>query len=158
PVTQAPLTGTFINQNHFAIYLGLALVATWGLVIANLKYAVRDHGLTGGRETMAKVVSVAMTLTFIAPLVFVLGSALLLTGSRAGLAVTVTGALLIILLEWFRSSRRPDAQARYLLIALGVVAVSLLLGLLLNGDLIAKKLAFASAESDWGARLGVARI
>jgi O-antigen ligase len=153
-LSQAPyLTGTFINRNHFAIYLGLALVSTWGLLLRDLRVSMSDHGLPGPRELIAKGLGLAGDLARYGVLLMPLTVALLLTGSRAGFFLTVASLLVIVVVERRGSHRSTLAMKA----ALAVALAGMVLALLTRGDLFGERLSQTGAD-DVESRLAVARI
>jgi O-antigen ligase len=149
----AAFAGTFINRNHFAIYLGLSLLATWGLFLRSLREGLSDHGYRGQREALAKGMRIAREVTRFSVLLVPLTVALLMTGSRAGLFLTLAAMLVMLFIE-----RRAGKSSLAMKAALAVAVAGVMLGLAARGEVVGAKLAGTSAASDVDSRLAVARI
>lgn len=115
------LTATFVNRNSFASYAGLGLIAAFGLMLRELRHA-GDGSLAERLNERAP----AVTGWLVALLI--LGTALLLTKSRAGFAATALGLAVYILVYGARSGggwRRRLAGLAGLGVAAGlVIAIS----------------------------------
>jgi O-antigen ligase len=148
------LSGFFVNRNHLAIYLALALVAAWGLFMKDLRRSLKDHGYHGGRETVAKLLHVGSDVGLYSLVVVPIAAALLLTTSRAALFLSLSAILVVVALEQTRSKSGNRYTSR---IALGVAAVGLIIALTARGDLIGQRIAGSivstSEESRWAAAM-----
>lgn len=104
------LTGTFINRNSFAAYLGLCLIAALALLLSR-----RNRPGRAPLTTRTGLVQLAESLTpqtfALALMAAVLATALALTDSRGGLIATVIGVALFILA---RAVGRSGGQGRSL--------------------------------------------
>jgi O-antigen ligase len=149
----AGLSGTFINRNHFAIYIGLSLLATWGLFLRNLRAGLSAHGYSGEREALAKGLRLVRDVAMFSVLLVPLTTALLLTGSRAGLFLTLAAMLVMLVIE-----RRAGKSSLAMKAALAVAVAGIVLALAARGDLIGAKLAGTNTASDIGSRFAVAAI
>jgi O-antigen ligase len=96
PLPDIPLASTFINRNSFATYAGIGLV-----IISGYLAQLYEREMTRGRR-----VRIALLLESAgrkaAPLLaagFVMAVALLLTGSRGGVAATLLGLTVLVLLS-----------------------------------------------------------
>jgi O-antigen ligase len=153
-IDQVPyLTGTFINRNHLAIYLGLAIISCWGLLVRAIRKSMKDHGFLDTREFIARGLGVTSALARFAVLFVPLSSGLLLTASRAAFLLTFFAILLLVFLERKRASRSLASC-----VALAVALVGGVFALTMQGDFLTAKLVGSSVESDIDARLAVARI
>lgn len=85
---EGQLTGPFINQNHFAIYLGLGLIAAWSLFIDGLGQRSVDQGLQKARALAARIANIGGRLVMYSVLLLPLFGGILATGSRAGFLFT----------------------------------------------------------------------
>jgi O-antigen ligase len=113
------LTATFVNRNTYAAYAGATMVCAFGLCLDSLL----DRGapaMTAIRRAGRLAVPGSALLTA--------GAGLLLTGSRAGLAVTAIGLAVVLAL----GLPRP-ASGRTALSAVSVAASALALVVLLTG-------------------------
>jgi O-antigen ligase len=149
----AALAGTFINRNHFAIYLGLSLLATWGLFLNNLRKGLSDHGYRGQREALAKGVRLMREVARFSVLMVPLTLALLMTGSRAGLFLTLAAMLVMLVIE-----RRAGKSSLAMKAALAVAVAGVIVALAARGDVVGAKLAGTNAAADLDSRLGVGAI
>ena len=125
------MSGTFVNSNTFACYVGMGIVAALVLILGGRGgeptpgYDGRDAGTFDSLLTGSRVVLVAITF-------FLLGG-LLLSASRAGFAATVAGVLaLVFLLMRGRWGERPDLVRWFwigmaILLVLGAIAGSAML-------------------------------
>jgi O-antigen ligase len=147
------LTGTFINRNHFAIYLGLCLVCAWGLLLRELRGSMADQGYDGGREAIAKGLGLANVVARYGVVLMPLSSALLWTGSRAGFFLTVAALLVTIFIE----RRRSHGSSLVMRAALAVAVAGIVLGLSTRGDLFGARLA-GTSSADVESRLAVAKL
>ncbi len=145
--------GTFINRNHFAIYLGLSLLASWGLFLGKLRSGLADHGYRGEREALAKGMQLVREVARFSVLMVPLAMALLMTGSRAGLFLTLAAMLVLLVIE-----RRAGRSSLPMKVALAVALAGVIIGLAARGDVVGAKIAGSSAASDVGSRLAVAAI
>ncbi len=148
----AALAGTFINRNHFAIYLGLSLLASWALFLGRLRSGLSDHGYRGQREALAKGVRLVRDVARFSVLMVPLTMALLMTGSRAGLFLTLAAMLVLLVIE-----RRAGRSSLPMKAALAVAVVGVIIGLAARGDAIGAKIA-GTSSSDVESRLAVAAI
>jgi hypothetical protein len=132
------LRGTFINPDHLALYLGMALpcVFAWGWWAAR---RARSEVLVE-RQVLMAAPPVLIWLTLFAGLAF--------TGSRAGLAAAVAAAILqgVLLAVAGRQMRLAPLGAAAVTIGLGVVAV---IGL---QEGLGRLLATSPYEVAWSAR------
>jgi O-antigen ligase len=95
PRGQCLMSGTFVNSNSFACYVGMGVVAAMALAFNDRR---RDRTAFDGRdvqtfESMMTVTRLVLTVAIL----FLLGG-LLLSASRAGVAASVGGALALVLL------------------------------------------------------------
>jgi hypothetical protein len=103
---QCLMSGTFVNSNSFACYVGMGVVAAMALALDRRR---REHSAFDGRyvqtfESMMTATRVALLVAIL----FLLGG-MLMSASRAGVAASVGGALALVLLlmrgQW---DERPD--------------------------------------------------
>lgn len=152
---RAIVTGTFVNRNHFAIYLGIGIVAAWALLLRQGRRVFRDHGLGGSRELAARAVDIAslggVAFLFLAPM----ATALVLTTSRAGIALAtlaVTGMTAIVM-RWAGRSAMPTVVALLLLLLAGGAGL-----LHAHAALLEHRIDAGSVAADIEPRLDAARI
>ena len=134
PRGQCLMSGSFVNSNSFACYVGMGIVATIALLFGGDRYrddAVRFDG--GGMQSFASQLTLSRVVLLAAA--FYLLGGLLLSASRAGFAASVAGAVaLALLLMRGRWRERPDL-VRYFL---GGLAVLLVVALVAGGALLTK--------------------
>lgn len=137
------MSGTFVNSNSFACYVGMGVVAAMALALTNRR---RERTAFDGRDI--QTLESTLTVTRVALLVailFLLGG-LLMSASRAGVAASVGGALALALLlmrgQWHE---RPDL-VRWFWISVAIVFV---VGVIAGGALLSK----AVRAGDGGSRL-----
>lgn len=148
------ITGTFYNRSHFAIYMALGLVATWGLLSRDLRMSLVDHGFRDRRETMAKVFGVGRGLLRYSVLLMPITLGLLLSNSRAGFALAVSAVLVMVFLD--KSEGTRGRGLRRTALAIAIAGVVLALGA--RGDVIGTRLAGSTAENTTEARFATAAI
>lgn len=148
------VTSTFVNRNHFATYLNLALLAAVGLLVETVLAA---RGAADLRRRAAELLGKLLgrrSLLLVA--VLVLATAMLLTHSRGGLLSGLAGVATLLFLVLL--AVRPGPRA-----LLGTVAVSAALvgGLLAySGEATLERLDQLDAETDLGSgtRLAAYRL
>ena len=104
------LTSTFINRNSYATYAGLGLVCALGLLL-NEFLSQREAGL-GPRALLRSATEYVQRSGWL--LVAAAGAitvALLLTKSRAGLASTLVGIIVLLAVPWVTGAMRLRAAA-----------------------------------------------
>ena len=85
-------TGLFANENHMGVFLALTLLVVAKLLISAIKMRSRPIVVAG--------------YGFALPAVFL---AILMNGSRAGVALGILAALGVLLMFWFSAARKPTA-------------------------------------------------
>ncbi|WP_421866565.1 O-antigen ligase family protein [Parvibaculum sp.] len=139
---RSALSSTFINRNSFATFAGLALLAAVAWFVNGFR-----HLLTIKRPLRQRMAMIAETIFGRGILrtlaVLALLMALVLTGSRAGVASGLVG-LFVLLLTFMRGNtlRLSHAVAIAGGIGLAVAAV-----LLVNGELLASRLATLDGDA-----------
>lgn len=122
------ISGSFINRNHFATFLGLGFVAAWTLFLQVLLLPSRDeHGMLRqrGRDALEAFLDGGWLYLLLAVLI---GSAILLTRSRGGMLAAMVGVTVLLALAFrgrrFGSRRRALIAAPVLLtlVAIGVAS------------------------------------
>jgi O-antigen ligase len=142
------MSGTFVNSNSFACYVGMAIVAVIALLFSRDKKQVdAPYGYNEEDDTRFINWLTGKRIAQLAALLLLLGG-LLFSASRAGFAATVVGVLAFgILMMRGRWKSRPDL-GRIFFIGL---AVCIVVGLIAGGALINK---FADSDDPW-ARLRI---
>lgn len=127
------MSGTFVNSNSFASYVGMAMVAAIALLLGS-----RDREPAGGYDgrPLQRLESLltGSRMVWLAFFFFLLGG-LLMSASRAGVAASVAGALVLaLLLMRGRWRERPDL-VRWFVVAL---VIALVFGVIAGGALLNK--------------------
>jgi hypothetical protein len=157
-------TGTFINRNHFAMYLCLGLTCAWVLAARDVRKSLSDHGFRGASESIAKGIAVLIALSRNLFLLVPLWSALLMTTSRAGFVLGCVSLILVLALDHahIRLGRTkpyaPKRRSREMLItgAFGIVGT---LGLLAaHGGMLVDRVAGSNKAADIDSRIAVAKV
>ena len=141
------VTSTFVNRNNYATYAGMGLLLTLALFIEQLHRAAQ---LAAGGLRSAIVATIdgsgaAIWLLMTASLV--IGTSLVLTGSRAGVASS--GIAVVALLAAFGLAR--GAQTKIWLLALLVVGAGAVATLAVSGEVLLSRL--VDLEANAGSRL-----
>ena len=130
-VSHCLMSGTFVNSNSFASYLGMAILAALALIFSvRRRESRRGYGRRGGETAASLLTGVKVVLV---AFVFLFLGGLLLSGSRAGVAATLVCALgLALLMMRGRWRERPDLVRWFwvgmaLLLVIGVIAGGTLL-------------------------------
>ncbi|MSP74813.1 MAG: O-antigen ligase domain-containing protein [Rhodospirillaceae bacterium] len=143
PRGQCLMSGSFVNSNSFACYVGMGVVAAMALALTNRR---RERSAFDGRDIQTfESVMTATRVALVVAIFFLLGG-LLMSASRAGVAASVAGALALALLlmrgQWHE---RPDL-VRWFWIAAAIVFV---VGVIAGGALLSKSV----RAGDGGSRL-----
>jgi O-antigen ligase len=88
------LTGTFVNRNSFATYLGLSILAALALALESFARIDLRGDL---RQKLAQATEFISRRALLLLTLFILLTALLLTHSRGGLAATLGGVVMLLL-------------------------------------------------------------
>jgi O-antigen ligase len=138
------VTSTFINYNSYATYAGLGLVCATGLLVALLFDAAGSH--LSSKERLRAVLEAIAGWGSLLPVAWVvIATALLLTGSRGGLASTALG--LVALLAAFGAT--PAARFRQVAALASVVAIAGVALFVYSGDRTAQRMAEFELEDEW---------
>lgn len=133
--TSRVLQGPFVNRNHFATWLGLALLCALGLLYARLGVRRNPaYQLPKGRAAQVEQFIVEAWRPLAGVLLIL--SALVLTQSRAGFAATLGGA---VVLTWAlrRGSRRSNWRSSA---SLGAAIAVCVLAFTLTGRLLIERM------------------
>jgi O-antigen ligase len=120
------LTSTFVNRNFFAVYCGLAALAALGLLVEAL---LGDIDLGQTRRAVLSSLTELLTarLAWLVGMLLVIATALLLTHSRGGAAVSAAGvATLLGAMLLAPSHRRNRRLAAALAFGIGLAALVVL--------------------------------
>ncbi len=136
------LGSTFINANSYATYAGLGLICTTGLLVTVAFDAARSH--LSSKERLRAVLEAIAGWRSLLPVAWVvIATALLLTGSRGGLASTALG--LIALLAAFGAT--PAARFRHVAALASAVAIAAAALFVYSGDKTAERMAELELEN-----------
>ena len=118
------LTGGFINRNTAATYFGLGVLAVTALFLRRLSRTLAVEGtLIGAARREALVSALTGKLGGLSVIWLLLLTALLLTGSRAGIVASLVAIAVMLLLRAFRSRRGEGGVTR--LVAIGALLIGL---------------------------------
>jgi O-antigen ligase len=131
-------TSTFVNRNSFAAYAGMGLIAIFGLILR----LYREEFTSVGGSIRFRIASfIEVTGQKAVALFgggFVILVAVLLSGSRGGIASTILGLFIFTALT-LRLGRQQFAEQRGAIIAVGALLVAA--SFLIFGDVVAGKIA-----------------
>lgn len=138
PGVRCLMSGTFVNSNSFACYVGMGILSALALILGGRggEPSPDDDGYDAGTFT-SLLTGPRVVLVVI---VFFLLGGLLLSASRGGFAATVAGGLaLVLLLMRGRWSDRPDLVRWFwigmaILFVVGVIAGSAMLVKVVNAS------------------------
>ncbi|MBI3197684.1 MAG: O-antigen ligase family protein [Rhodospirillales bacterium] len=140
------MSGTFVNSNSFASYVGMAMVAAIALVLGGRRREP-DGGYDGRPLQWIEMLLSGSRVVLLAIVFFLLGG-LLMSASRAGFAASVAGALVLALLlmrgKW---RERPDLVRWFVAAAL----IVMVFGAIAGGALLTK----AVRASDSSVRVAI---
>lgn len=137
PYSRGVVTATFINPNSFVAYAGMGFVAFCGLI---LRLYRNEFTSVGGSIRFRIATFIEVTGQKGVALLggaFVILVALLLSGSRGGIASTVVGLIVLGALT-LRLRKQQFAEQREAIIAVGAVLVAATF--LVFGDILAGKI------------------
>lgn len=145
---KSALTSTFVNRNSFATFAGLCLVCAAASFVGSF-----SHLLAIDRPLRHRIVMVAETI-FSSSLHFTAATlalllALVFTGSRAGVASSMAGLLVLMP----ALARRRSFGLRHAAAIAAMVGIVIWLAFALGGGLLAERLSDADATAaNWEAR------
>jgi O-antigen ligase len=145
---ETDLTGTFVNRNSFATFLGLGLLACVALILEGLRKQVDFRESSRGilKATLELLIVRARWLTLAA---LGAGTALLLTHSRGGAISTVLGLLAFLTAV----SVAPSLRARWhMIFGLGLL-VTLGMMVIISDNITTERLAESSIETEGRTRI-----
>lgn len=130
------LTGTFVNRNHYALYAGFGLIASFALMI---RYARRSASgaFDNSRRFFEGIENLRLPVFLLMANCIVIGTALLLSQSRGGLVFTAVALAAIVLML---SGGRGGTQRRSTLVILGALFVGGAALFAISGDLLVLRL------------------
>ena len=136
------VTSTFVNRNSYATYAGIGLLVVLGLLFDEVRRGA-DEGvlsLPGLRWSIERITGKLGLLLLMAAVV---GSALLLTGSRGGMIAFLVGLLVLSIgFATFRGSR-PIIAYMVIAVMAGLVAAMMAL----SGDVVLARFDQASEDA-----------
>ena len=125
------LTSTFVNRNNFGTYVGIALIACVGLLLAQLETSLR-HGLFSRAGFVHFMDNVDFRVFALLGFAVLLGSTLLLTASRGATLSTTAGLVALVVAD--RLARRQTSGVRQVRISLITLAAFVALIFAFNGS------------------------
>lgn len=128
-VYSSSVSGTYVNRNHYAGHLGVAIILTLGFFFHALRREILKNAKSA-TNTPDLIKRIFTKLSYYTLALAVLMAALLLTFSRAGLSTTVLGIAIFLLSILFVKDLRP---IRKILFALNAVIVLLVFFLIQTG-------------------------
>ena len=136
---QLSLTSTFVNRNHYALYAGFGLIASFGLM---LRYARRDA--SGALDSPFGIFYALENLSLPVFVLFVncavIGTALLMTQSRGGLAFAAIGLVsVIVMMSGGRGEETGMRKRSLLFLLVGLVVAGIML-VAISGDLFLQRI------------------
>ncbi|MET4802888.1 O-antigen ligase family protein [Bradyrhizobium sp. LB11.1] len=122
------VTGTFINRNTAAAYFGSCAVAWILLILIDVRYRLpgRRFRWSNLSRDLTKISQGTLALKFTALLICVM--AMFMTGSRAGVAVSLISMILVFVV--FLRKDLPPRSGIWIALAAGILAALVLLELL----------------------------
>ena len=115
------VTSTFVNRNSYATYVGIGLVAALACTFSAYVRSANLVGRSALRRAVSFVASTAGPAGWWLVGSFILGLALVRTGSRGGILASVAGMVALVLLTTMRGRNAIAATASLLgLLATGV--------------------------------------
>lgn len=139
------MSGTFVNSNSFACFLGMGLVAILALFLSDEPRRRRRHEEEDDEfeegSAIDRVTGLRVTLVAVG---FLLLGGLLISGSRAGLAASIAGVLIFVAL-FMRGRWESRSQMGNALLIGGAVAV--IIGLIAGGAMVQKLARFSESGS-----------
>ena len=105
PDQKEVVRSTFINRNHFATYCGFTVIVALALLIQAQDMAWRETARVSSRlQQFGRTMVFGGSLYLTAIIVSFM--ALVLSGSRAGMAATILGIATLLALNWFSERKR----------------------------------------------------
>ena len=145
------LTSTFVNRNHYAVYAGMGMVAAFALLVGQLKKDA-SGAFDSSRRFLNSVENLKLPAFVLTAIFIVIGSALLLTQSRGGVAFTGLALTAFVLMMNISGNLRKRSSLGLLggLLAGGIVLFAV------SGDDFSGRIIGKLWESERGAIHAVA--
>jgi O-antigen ligase len=144
------VSSTFISPDCYAAYAGVGLVTVCGLI---LRLYRDEFFVVGGSTRFRTATFIEVTGRKAAALLagaFVILVALLLSGSRGGIAATAVGLVVLVVLK-LRVQRQGSVEQREVILILGAVLVAV--AFIVFGDVLVGKISRAGFTDE--GRIGV---
>lgn len=137
------LSGTFVNRNHFATYAGIGIVIGFGFLLEELRRIASGVSLRTIDGLIRMSEAVDLRLYSLLAILGVLGLAVILTGSRAALAVIACGLFCTMACAALSAqvTARRVVRLGLVLAAVGIVAVAI------SGQVVVERLEAASRNA-----------
>ncbi len=136
------LSSTFVNRNSYATYAGLGLLAA--LAQLSERWMSTRRRATGARQRIVEFLSTSVaTHAYLLVAIFTISTALLLTGSRGGVASTLVALFALLLL-----TRRSGGKASLSGVVAQYTTVVIVIGgvFALSSDLLVDRLQRGDAQ------------
>ncbi len=145
------LASTFVNRNSYATYAGIGLVCVIGLLLQDLGSVLKIKASARTKAELALEV-LAGKSAYLVVTALVLGTAILMSGSRGGVMSTFLGIIvLIVCCGYARVIPRQQTM-----IFLGIALASGLLFIAVSGGAVVDRL--TDAEASGGGRSDIYRL
>jgi O-antigen ligase len=138
------VTSSFINRNSYATYAGLGLAAALAVTASLFLHRGGLHGLGAGRKLVQLIALTIGPGGLWLACAFIVGVALILTGSRGGFFATLGGLLTFLLLTGVRG-RKNAATLGFGLLMIGLTIAAAIFN---YGDFLADRLTTQGLASD----------
>jgi O-antigen ligase len=139
------VTSTFVNRNNYATYAGITLVVCLGVAISIFRRETETAGAQLGVRIGSLMRALAGKGGRFLVCIFIIAAALMLTGSRGGVAASMAGVLVLAALA---GARRAVGNVPIMIA--GLAAAILMSALLIFGDVISLRLAGESFDLTGG--------
>ena len=136
-------TGTFVNRNSLATFLGFGLVL--GAVLVGRRLGPQDGAVMRVSRPIGLFEKLGMEGFFVLLGMLLIALALVQTQSRLGLASSLAGLFVTVMLLWSRSAA---FGMRHVLVGLLALVVAGALALVLGSDGLSERALFVDRDSD----------
>jgi O-antigen ligase len=138
------LTSTFVNRNSYATYSGIGLICAFTCSLQAFQCEFVPAGAGKVQRVAALVAAALGPGGWWIACSFIVGGALVLTGSRGGVASSSAGLLAFVILAAIRGRERSVAVGVAIILSFCIIGVALIA----FGDFLAERLRAQAMESD----------
>jgi O-antigen ligase len=143
-------TGSFINPNHFAAYLSIGFACAFTCCVTVVQSDSALQRYSGLQKFAAFGLAIISAGARFGSMLLLIAAGVALSGSRAGFAFLVIIAAVVVFILVLRSK----AQSRGVLLVVGLsVLLALLVGMLMAGDTLDRRLAGVGSDDSVNSRL-----